>query len=91
MPAPVAYAWHMPQNDSPPRHVRLFRNGRNQAIRIPRDMELAGDEAVIRKEGGRLIIEPAKPDSLLAFLEGLEPLDEEIGHVEDPPPDPVDL
>jgi antitoxin VapB len=24
------------------RHVRLFRNGRNQAIRIPREFELEG-------------------------------------------------
>ena len=41
------------------RHVRLFRNGRNQAaLRIPREFELEGNEAVICKEGGRLIIEP---------------------------------
>jgi len=40
------------------RRVRLFRNGRNQAVRIPRDFELAGNEANIRKEGKRLIIEP---------------------------------
>ena len=24
----------------PERHVRLFRNGRNQAVRIPREFEL---------------------------------------------------
>ncbi|MEX2281730.1 MAG: AbrB/MazE/SpoVT family DNA-binding domain-containing protein, partial [Gemmatimonadota bacterium] len=30
---------------SAPRRVRLFRNGRNQAIRIPREFELPGDEA----------------------------------------------
>lgn len=28
------------------RHVRLFKNGRNQALRIPRDFELPGDEAI---------------------------------------------
>jgi antitoxin VapB len=27
------------------RHVRLFRNGRNQAIRIPREFELPGKDA----------------------------------------------
>ena len=37
------------------RHVRLFRNGRNQALRIPREFELPGDEAILRKEGDRLI------------------------------------
>ena len=40
------------------RHVRLFRNGRNQALRIPREFELEGDEAIVRKEGDRLIVEP---------------------------------
>jgi antitoxin VapB len=34
------------------RHVRLFRNGRNQAIHIPRELELPGDEAIVRREGG---------------------------------------
>jgi hypothetical protein len=29
------------------RHVRLFRNGRNQALRIPREFELEGEEALI--------------------------------------------
>jgi antitoxin VapB len=38
----------------------LFRNGRNQAIRIPVEFELPGEEATIRKEGDRLIIEPKK-------------------------------
>jgi antitoxin VapB len=41
------------------RHVRLFRNGRNQAVRIPREFEFPGEDAVMRKEGERLIIEPA--------------------------------
>lgn len=39
------------------RKVSLFRNGRNQAVRIPVDLELPGTEAFIRKEGNRLIIE----------------------------------
>jgi antitoxin VapB len=34
----------------PDKHVRLFRNGRNQAVRIPRDFELDGNEAIIRNE-----------------------------------------
>lgn len=42
------------------KHVRLFRNGRNQALRIPREFELEGDEAILRKEGDRLIVEPVR-------------------------------
>jgi len=63
----------MPQSE---RHVRLFRNGRNQALRIPREFELEGKEAIIRKEGGRLIVEPVKKGQLLSLLASLPALDE---------------
>jgi tRNA(fMet)-specific endonuclease VapC len=59
----------------PERHVKLFRNGRNQAVRIPREFELPGRDAIMRKEGDRLVIEPAPPKSLLAVLATLEPPD----------------
>lgn len=73
------------------RRVSLFKNGRNQAIRIPREFELPGDEAILSKDGDRLIIEPASPRSLLAVLEGLEPLDEEFPPINELPVDAVDL
>lgn len=60
------------------RHVSLFRNGRNQAIRIPREFELKGKEATIRKEGNKLIIEEVKKLNLIELLdsfEALKPLD----------------
>ena len=75
------------------RHVKLFRNGRNQALRIPREFELEGDEAILHKEGNRLIIEPVKKGRLLAFLSTLEPLDlpfpdvdQDLPELEDPEP-----
>lgn len=58
------------------RQVRLFRNGRNQALRVPREFELAGHEANLRKEGDRLVTEPARKDRPLSLLAGLEPLAE---------------
>jgi antitoxin VapB len=73
------------------RRVRLFRNGRNQAVRIPREFELPGDEALLYKEGERLIIEPARPPSLLAVLATLEPLEEDFPPISDLPVDPVNL
>lgn len=73
------------------RHARLFRNGRNQALRIPREFELPGNDAIIRKEGSRLIVEPARPRSLLALLKTWEPLDEEFPPIPDPPPHPEDI
>lgn len=58
------------------RRVRLFRNGRNQALRIPRDLELPGDEAILRREGDRLIVEPVVRRGLLALLATLDPIDD---------------
>lgn len=73
------------------RRVKLFRNGRNQAVRIPRELELPGDEAILRQEGDRLVLEAVQPRSLLAFLATLEPLDETLPEIADPPPEPVEL
>ena len=64
------------------RHIRLFKNGRNQALRIPREFELPGDEAIIHKEGDRLIIEPAKKKSLLKLLNAWEASDETLPDVD---------
>ena len=60
------------------RHVRLFRNGRNQAVRIPREFELNADEVVMRREDDRIIIEPIRRQSLLATLATLSALDETL-------------
>lgn len=67
------------------REVRLFRNGANQALRIPRGFELPGNRATIHKEGIRLIIEPVSKPSLLSLLSTLQPLDEDFPELEDPP------
>jgi antitoxin VapB len=68
------------------RHVRLFKNGRNQAVRIPREFELPGDEAIMRKEGDRLVLEAAPPRRLLQVLARLSPLDEDFPPIPDPTP-----
>ena len=75
------------------RHVRLFRNGRNQALRIPREFELEGDEAIIHKEGDRLIVEPVRKGKLLALLATLDPLTEPFPDIDEdlPPLDDVQL
>lgn len=73
------------------RQVRLFRNGRNQALRIPRDLELPGRAATLRKEGPRLIVEPVAAPSLLAVLAKLKPLDEEFPPITRSATEPVEL
>jgi antitoxin VapB len=79
----------MPESGA--RHVKLFTNGRNQAVRIPREFELPGEDAIMRKEGDRLIIEPVPPRSLLSLLATLEPIDEDFPPFSDLPIDDVDL
>ena len=71
------------------RRVKLFKNGRNQAVRIPREFELPGDDAIMRKEGERLIIEAAPQQSLLALLATLKPLEDDFPPIPDPTPDQV--
>jgi antitoxin VapB len=67
---------------NPERHVRLFRNGRNQAVRIPREFELEGDEAIMIREDDRLVIIPVRRKGLLAVLAELPPLDEDFPDVD---------
>lgn len=73
------------------RHVRLFKNGRNQALRIPRELELPGEEALLRKEGNRLIVEPVARPSLLTVLASLKPIEEEFPPIETLVAEPVEL
>lgn len=79
------------------RHVKLFRNGRNQAVRIPREFELPGDDAVMRKDGDRLILEPAARKRTLRgaidHLRTLPPLgpQDDFPEIERSPPEPFEL
>ena len=68
------------------RRVRLFRNGRNQAVRIPQAFELPGDEAIMHRDGDRLVIEPLRKRGLLALLAAMTPLNEDFPEIEDLPP-----
>lgn len=68
------------------RHASLFRNGRNQAVRIPREFELEGAEVLIRKEGDSLILTPIRKNRLLDLLASWAPLEEGLPEVEDLPP-----
>jgi antitoxin VapB len=70
------------------RHVRLFRNGRNQAVRIPVEFELPGDEAIMHRDGDRLVIEPVRKRGLLALLKSMKPLAERFPEIDDPVPTP---
>ncbi|NKJ07724.1 AbrB/MazE/SpoVT family DNA-binding domain-containing protein [Rhizobium sp. SG741] len=54
---------------SRPKEVKLFRNNRSQAVRIPAEFELPGDRVLIHREGDKLIIEPVtKPSNILELI-----------------------
>ena len=74
------------------RHVKLFKSGWRQAVCIPREFELPGEDAIMRKEGDKITIEPAPQKlSLLELLDTLEPIEDEFPEIEDLPPEPVDF
>ena len=64
----------------------MFKNGRNQVLRIPKEFEPAGDEAIIRREGDKLIIEPICKDGLLSVLANLRPFEESFPDIDEPLP-----
>lgn len=53
---------------SPHKEVKLFRNNRSQAVRIPVEFELPGDRVLIHREGEKLIIEPVLRTNLSELL-----------------------
>jgi antitoxin VapB len=74
------------------RRAKLFRNGGSQAVRLPADFRMSGDEVRIRREGRSVILEPIeKEDWPAGFWERfaeLPPLPEDFALPEPLPPTP---
>jgi len=68
------------------RHVRLFRDGRNQVVRIPMEFELPGREAIMSRNGDRLVIEPMRKRQLVALLKTMKTPEQEFPEINDPVP-----
>lgn len=81
---------HMPNQSTEAqvieRHAALFRNGRNQAVRIPRELEMEGSEVLIRKEGDSLVLTPIRKHKLRDLLASWAPMNDALPEVEDLPP-----
>ncbi|HJE23988.1 MAG TPA: AbrB/MazE/SpoVT family DNA-binding domain-containing protein [Methylorubrum populi] len=75
----------------PTTRVRLVRTAGGQRLDIPPGFMLGGDEAILRTDGDRLIVEPVAVPSLLSVLGTLDDLDEDWPEIEDGPPDDVRL
>ena len=59
------------------RTAKVFRNGGSQAIRLPKDMRVSGDEVVVRQDFGIITIMPKRrrAGSLLELLKSIGPID----------------
>lgn len=40
--------------------AKIFRNGRSQAVRLPKEFRFEGEEVNIRRSGKKVILEPKK-------------------------------
>lgn len=49
--------------------AKLFRNGRSQAVRLPREFRFEGDEVRIRKVAQGVLLEPIISDTATWFAE----------------------
>ena len=61
------------------RTARLFRNGRSQAVRLPKAFEFEGKEVLVsRTEDGKVVLEAKQPrrSPILAWLEANGPIED---------------
>jgi antitoxin VapB len=56
--------------------AKLFKNGRSQAMRIPREFRFEGDTVRVRRAGRAVVVEPVFTD-VAAWFEELDRLAEE--------------
>lgn len=51
--------------------ARIFQSGNSQAVRIPKEFQMEGDEVEIQRRGASLVLRPKKK-SWAALIESLE-------------------
>ena len=59
------------------RRAKVFRNGGSQAIRLPKEFQVPGNEVLLKQDFGVITILPkrARKGSLLALLKALGPIE----------------
>jgi antitoxin VapB len=69
------------------RRASIFRNGSNQAVRLPQEMRFPDNikEVRIRRLGGGLLISAVKPDWASFFALSVDVPDDFLADREDPP------
>jgi len=57
--------------ESPMKTAKVFKSGNSQAVRIPKEFHLEGEEVEIRKRGASLVLSPRKK-SWAALIDSLK-------------------
>ena len=70
------------------RRASIFRNGRNQAVRLPQDLKFPDKvkEVQVRKKGDSILLSPVKPDWASFFSLDVEVPDDFLARGSDSPP-----
>jgi antitoxin VapB len=71
-----------------PERVKLFRHRRKQAVLVPVRFELQGNEAIMYRDGDRLIVQSVRKRGLIALLKTMKPLNEKFPEIDDAVPAP---
>lgn len=69
----------------PPRTVRLFRDEDGQAVHIPVEFELPGEQVTIEKHGDSLVIRPrpVQPETFAELFAQMQTIDVEFPDVDE--------
>lgn len=73
------------QRGTTTRIAKLFRNGRNQAVRLPREFEMQAKEVIIEKHGTKLVLIPKVSNWEDYFASGHRLTDDFPDDIEDLP------
>jgi len=57
--------------------AKIFRSGNSQAVRIPKEFQMEGEEVEIQKKGNSLVLRPKKK-SWASLVESLEKFTEDF-------------
>lgn len=69
------------------RTANLFRNGRNQAVRLPREFTLDADEVYIERRGEEIVLRPKPRSWDDYFIKPVHTLPEDFpDQIDDMPP-----
>ncbi len=66
------------QKDKPAQAAKLFKNGRSQAVRLPKEFRFEGDEVYVRREGKSVVLTPKekpKENPWKDFFDALDSFD----------------